>query len=133
MIELSRPLMPAFLCAVVLSAAAADDLLIADFEQNDYGAWKATGGAFRTPARDAQLTTLEIENSRGRGVASSELEGDRPIGTLTSPDFTIQRPYISFLIAGGGYERHTCLNLLVAGKIVRSATGWNSDRLIPAS
>jgi len=126
-------MMHAFLCWVALSAAVAGDLLIADFEQHDYGAWKADGSAFRGPARDAQLATLEIENGRGRGVASSELEGDRPMGTLTSPDFTIQRPYISFLIAGGGYERHTSLNLVVGGKIVRSATGWNSDRLVPAS
>ena len=116
------------------SCAASADLLVTDFETENFGAWKSIGTAFRRgPARDAQLTTLEIENSRGRGIASSEVEGDGPIGTLTSPEFKIERAYISFLIAGGGYERHTCLNLLVAGKIVRSATGWNSDRFVAAS
>ena len=132
---LSRLLLAALLgvSAPALRAASAD-LLIADFEGKDYGAWTSTGTAFRRgPARDAQLTTLEIEDARGHGVASSEIEGDAPMGTLTSPAFKIERAYISFLIAGGAYERHTCLNLLVGGKIVRSATGWNSDRLAAAS
>jgi sucrose-6-phosphate hydrolase SacC (GH32 family) len=111
-----------------------DDVVIADFEGQDFGQWHATGTAFRQgPARDPQFAALEIENARGRGVASSEMEGDRPVGTLTSPAFRIQRSYISFLIGGGDYERHACLNLLVGGKTVRSATGWNSDRLVARS
>jgi fructan beta-fructosidase len=80
--------------------ASAAALIIAGFE-NGFGEWRATGRAFgRGPARDGQLTRLEIENARGRGVASSELEGDGPQGTLTSPPFMIERGYISFLIAG---------------------------------
>src|SRR3954465_14706309 len=76
---------------------AAEEITIADFEGKDYGAWKATGTAFsKGPARDEQLPQLEIENAQGHGVASSEIEGDQPIGTLTSPEFAIQRPYISF-------------------------------------
>jgi fructan beta-fructosidase len=118
----------------VTAAQNSADLSISDFEALDFGSWHATGTAFhRGPARDAALTTLEIENSHGRGVASSELEGDRPTGTLTSPAFRIERTYISFLVAGGNYERHTCINLLVNGKIVRSATGWNSDRFVAQS
>ncbi len=66
-------------------------------------------------------------------VASSEIEGDGPTGTLTSPEFKIARKYISFRIGGGDYERDTCVNLLVDGKVVKSATGWRSDRLAPAS
>ncbi len=130
---LSRVITLAALVAGTLRAASAD-IAISDFEQESYAAWRATGTAFRRgPARDAQLVTLEIENARGRGVASSELEGDSPLGTLTSSPFKVERAYISFLIAGGHYERHTCLNLLVGGKIVRSATGWNSDRLVEQS
>jgi fructan beta-fructosidase len=114
--------------------AASTDLLIADYEANNYGAWKATGTAFRKgPASGDLITKLEIENAHGSGVASSEIEGDAPTGSLTSPGFKIERAYISFRIAGGGYERHTWLNLLVGGKIVRSTTGWNSDRLVAAS
>ncbi len=134
-----NPLFPLFLA--VLSGvsmlnlySASADLLIADFAEKDFPTWTATGTAFRKgPASGELLTTLEIENAVGAGVASSEIEGDKPTGTLTSPAFKIERAYISFRIAGGGYERHTCLNLFVGGKIVRSATGWNSDRLAAAS
>ena len=79
------------------------------------------------------LAKLEIENSLDDQVFSSEIEGDRPIGTLTSPEFKIARKYISFRIGGGDYEHHTCINLLIDGKVFCSATGWRSDRLAPAS
>src|SRR5262245_52252228 len=111
-----------------VTACLAADLPIGQIGQTDYGNWTATGTAFRKgPASSALLTLLEIENTREAVVLSSEIEGDKPQGTLTSPAFKIERAYIAFRIAGGNYERHTCLNLLVGGKIVRSATGWNSD------
>ncbi len=115
-------------------ASYAEDVPIGHFGGADYGDWKATGTAFQKgPATGDLLTKLEIETAAGVGVASSEIEGDQPIGTLTSPDFKVSKKYISFCIGGGGYEIHTCLNLLINGKVVRSATGWKSDRLVPAS
>ncbi len=112
----------------------AEDLVIGHFGSTNYGKWKATGTAFnRGPAADGLLAKLEIENARDNHVASSEIEGDAPMGTLTSPEFRIKRKYISFLISGGDYEHDTCLNLLVHGHVVRSATGWRSNRLAPTS
>ena len=113
---------------------SAQDLRIPGFTGTNYGDWKTTGLAFRLgPASGDVLARLGIENSRDNRVISSEMEGDGPTGTLTSPAFKIARKYISFLISGGDYERDTCLNLLVNGTIVKSATGWKSDRLAPAS
>lgn len=110
------------------------DILLSDFESSSYGDWTAKGEAFRRgPARGEQLVSLEIEGASGSGVASSELSGDEPTGTLTSPSFRVDRDFIAFLIAGGDYERDACVNLLVDGAVVRSATGWNSDRLTPAA
>jgi len=113
----------------------AQDIPISSFTATSYGNWIATGTAFKKgPAADEALQKqLEIENARGAIVASSEIEGDGPQGTLTSPPFEISRKYLSFRIAGGNYELSTCLNLLVEGKIVRSATGWRSDRLEASS
>jgi sucrose-6-phosphate hydrolase SacC (GH32 family) len=112
----------------------ADDLVIGAFQGTNYGAWTATGDAFKPgPAGADSWTNLEIENAGDAAVISSEMEGDGPTGTLTSPVFQIERKYISFRIGGGDYERDTCLNLLLDGKVVKSATGWRSDRLAPAS
>lgn len=112
----------------------AQDIAIGHFQGADYADWAATGTAFRLgPAKGDMLTKLEIENSSAGSVASSEIEGDGPKGTLTSPEFVIQRKAIAFRIGGGNYERHTCLNLLVGGKMVKSATGWRSDRLAATS
>jgi fructan beta-fructosidase len=112
----------------------AEDIAIGRFAKANYGDWQATGTAFQKgPASGDLLTKLEIENARDSAVASSEIEGDAPTGTLTSPEFRISRRYIAFRIGGGNYEVHTCLNLLIQGKVVKSATGWRSDRLMPTS
>jgi len=114
--------------------STSSDILICDFEDPTYTNWTTTGAAFKPgPAFGDLPAKLEVENLHGHGLASSEIEGDGPTGILTSPAFKIERRYISFLIAGGHYEHHTCLNLLVDGKIIHSATGWNSDRLTPVS
>lgn len=121
--------------AVAAASAAAADIPVGVFKGTTYDGWTVTGEAFRPgPVREEKLLkTLEIENApEGAGVACSEIDGDGPQGTLTSPEFKIERKYIEFTVAGGNYERHTCVNLLVGGKIVRSATGWRSDRLTPA-
>ncbi|QJE95119.1 glycoside hydrolase family 32 protein [Luteolibacter luteus] len=134
-----RPVLSSLLLAG--SAFAADDILIADFEGTTYAPWQVTGTAFNAgPARGASLGPLEITNGVGSGVACSEnfnagtgTGNDAPQGRLLSPAFEIQRKYISFRIGGGDYERHACLNLLVDGKIAKSATGRNSDALYAAS
>jgi sucrose-6-phosphate hydrolase SacC (GH32 family) len=130
---MTTPPLTAFLLLSAANCLAAD-LPIGHLGATDYGDWTATGAAFRKgPASGALLAALEIENSSGGVVLSSEIEGDGPQGTLTSAAFKIERDYISFRIAGGNYERHTCLNLLARGRSVRSATGWNSDRLVAQS
>lgn len=116
-------------------AASQGESAIGHFEGTNYGGWKASGTAFNPgPASGDLLSRLEIENAPAAGaVASSEIKGDKPTGTLTSPVFKIARLFIAFRIGGGDYEGDTCLNLLVDGKVVKSATGWRSDRLAPAS
>ena len=100
----------------------------------NFGAWRAEGGAFRDgPAGGEWLARLEIENAVDGVVLSSERDGDRPTGRLVSPEFTLERKYVAFRIGGGDDETNLCLNLVVDGRVVRSATGWRSDRLVPTS
>jgi hypothetical protein len=129
---------PAFCLFVsALAASAANDILIADFEGTDYGAWRATGEAFgKAPARGTLPGQMAVDGFTGEGLANSFVGGDKSTGTLTSPPFKIERPFISFLIGGGGYSNETCMNLIVDGKTVRTATGPNiqsggSERLQP--
>ncbi|OYO30713.1 glycoside hydrolase family 32 protein [Janthinobacterium sp. PC23-8] len=68
----------------------------------------------------------------GSGVLNSFFgAGDASKGSLTSPTFTISRAYINFLIGGGnhpyGSDNPTAVVLKVNGKVVRSATGADSE------
>ena len=127
-------LLPFAALLALISIGRAADLPIGHFGRTNYGDWKATGTAFNLgPAAGELLPKLEIENARDAQVASSEMNGDAPMGTLTSPQFKIARKYISFRIGGGDYEHDTGVNLLINGKIVKSAVGWRSDRLVPTS
>ncbi len=134
MMKTNYPLGVLLCLTALIPLCRADETPIGHIGLADYGDWKATGTAFQKgPAAGGLLPKLEIENSKAAAVISSEIEDDGPQGTLTSPEFKIARPYIAFRIGGGDYERKTCINLLVDGRIVKSATGRNSDRLIPAS
>jgi len=120
------------LCLLVLvpnvSVVAGEEgeLVIADFEESGYGQWVATGQAFGTgPAKGRLGGQMEVTGFLGQGLVNSFFDGDRSTGTLTSPEFKIERKYISFLIGGGRYPGQTCMNLLVGRKIARTATGPN--------
>src|SRR5262249_60260426 len=121
------------------TARADEDILIADFEGTDYGDWKTTGEAFgRGPARGTLPGQMPVSGYKGKGLVNSFYKGDRTTGTLTSPEFTIQRKYITFLIGGGKDPEKLAMNLLVGGKVVRTATGVNdkpggSEALEPAA
>jgi len=102
--------------------------------QGGIASWTATGTAFaQRTASGSLIRKLEIENAADDAVITSEVEGDRPVGTLTSPEFKIEKRYVAFRIGGGDYERDTCMDLMIRGKVVRSATGRRSDRLIAMS
>ncbi len=109
-------------------ARAADEIIFADFEGENYGEWKATGEAFGTgPARGTLSGQMYVEGYVGKGLVNSFLGGDKSVGTLTSPEFKIERKFISFLIGGGGFAGKTCMNLVIDGKTVRTATGPNTE------
>ena len=71
-------------------------------------------------------------NSHASAPGGSIQEKDGKTGTLTSAAFTIERRYITFLIGGGAQRGQTCLELLVDGAVVASATGHDANRMQPA-
>ena len=114
------------LAAGVLAAEDRADLVVADFEGENYGDWKATGEAFGPgPAKGTLPNQMPVVGFLGKGLVNSYFKGDDSIGTLTSPPLKIERRFLNFLIGGGQYPGEACIQLKVEGKIVRSATGPN--------
>lgn len=111
---------------------AAPPTVFADFEGGDYGAWTVEGTAFGTqPATGTLPNQQRVSGHLGRGLVNTYLGGDEPQGRLLSPEFTLERPFLSFLIGGGSHAGQTCVNLLVDGRVVRTATGRDTERLEP--
>jgi sucrose-6-phosphate hydrolase SacC (GH32 family) len=116
---------------VAMSATAANDskdVVIADFEGQDYAGWKVTGDAFgKGPAQGTLPGQMHVSGFEGKGLVNSFLGGDGATGSLRSPEFRIDRKYVRFLIGGGRDEARLVMRLIVDGKPVRSATGPNDS------
>ena len=123
----------------VTHANGSEPIVVADFEGTDYGTWKVVGTAFGSgPARGRLEGQMPVEGYQGQGLVNSFKGGDDATGKLTSPPFKIERKFLTFLIGGGGWVDETCMNLIVDGKVVRSAIGpntqaGNTERLAPAA
>ncbi len=123
---------------LIASAFASEDILVADFEGETYGEWKAEGDAFGTgPSKGTLPSQMHVSGFNGKGLVNSFLGGDSTTGTLTSPPIKIERKYLTFLVGGGGHAGRTCMNLLVDNEIVHTITGANtrsggSEELEPA-
>lgn len=119
-----------------------EDVLFEDFESEIYEGWTAEGTAFGSGPQ-SQATTPSYQGDLGavgkRWVNSHNMRdnvdvarGDKHVGTLTSKDFLIERPLIKFLVGGGNHQDETCVNLIIDGKVVRSQTGFNQNKMRPA-
>ncbi|HVA47272.1 MAG TPA: glycoside hydrolase family 32 protein [Pirellulales bacterium] len=116
----------------LFARCAADDeqtagIVFADFEGGDYGRWQTSGTAFGAgPAKGTLAGQMPVSGFLGKGLVNSFVGGDEATGKLTSPEFKIEGKFIGFLIGGGGYPGKTCMNLLVEGRVLRTATGPNT-------
>ncbi|MFL5245581.1 MAG: GH116 family glycosyl hydrolase [Gemmataceae bacterium] len=104
--------------------------VFADFESGTYGDWKKTGDCFgEKPATGTLPNQQPVTGFGGKYLVNTFVDGDKTTGNLTSPEFTVNRPYVQFRIGGGNFPGRTCINLKVAGKVVRTATGKNQEKL----
>jgi hypothetical protein len=58
---------------------------------------------------------------------------DSHTSEVLTPAFEIKLDYITFLISGANMPGEACVNLVVDGKLVRSATGSDNDMLAPVA
>lgn len=116
-----------------------EERVFADFESGTYDGWTVTGDAFGMMPQTLETIAPYQGRINGRGkffVNSHNIrpggdvrKGDRLTGTLTSAEFLIDFDSIEFLVGGGQHKGKTCVNLLVDGKSVLSATGKASNQM----
>ncbi len=101
------------------------DKVFCDFESENYGDWQVEGQAFGPgPAVGGFANQMQVSGFLGKRLVNTYFGGDGSKGKLTSPEFKIEMPFISFLLGGGGHPG-THIDLLVDGKAVRTARGPN--------
>ena len=113
------------------------DVLFDDFESGRFDKWTVEGNAFdKGPLEidgldspkskslsDRNWAKLYCPGRQGKYVAHSACQNTNgPQGKLTSRPLTVDRQALKFLI-GGGSSPATRMDLLVDGKVVRTASG----------
>lgn len=116
-----------------------EDVVFDDFESGEYLRWTPEGSAFGIrPTPTSEMPGYQGDvNAQGRFVVNTHnarqgedvRQADEHTGTLTSEPFVIERGFINFRIGGGNHASRTELQLLVGDKVVRTATGSNSNRM----
>ncbi|GAA4563428.1 hypothetical protein GCM10023176_07350 [Micromonospora coerulea] len=101
------------------------DFEFPDGQTYEQAGWTATGGL-----RDRAPVVGPARSERGHvgdKLLTTFFEADSTTGTLTSPGFTIDRNHLSVLVGAGGHltdgTGRTVVELLVDGRVVRTATG----------
>lgn len=120
-------------------AARRSDILFEDFQKETYEGWEVRGTAFGPgPIEKLKMPSYQGDvGSDGKRVVNSHnvrsgedvTSGDAHTGRLRSRPFSIERDYIHFFIGGGNHPAKTCINLLLEGEIVLSATGHDANRM----
>ncbi|MHC4181238.1 MAG: GH116 family glycosyl hydrolase, partial [Planctomycetota bacterium] len=115
------------------------DIAFDSFERPTYQGWTTEGAAFGDgPVEKKNIPNYQgdvggegkrVVNSHASAPGNDVREKDSHVGTLTSRPFTIQRRFVQFLVGGGAHRGRTCVNLLIDGKPVASATGRNDNRM----
>ena len=109
-------------------------VLFEDFESGTFAKWTLTGEAFGDKPQTGTMPRQQrVSGFKGKGLVNTFTAGDGVQGTATSQPFTIERRYINFLIGGGSHAGRTCMNLLVDGKVVRTAAGSDKELLEAAA
>lgn len=116
-----------------------DEEVFADFESGTYEGWTVTGDAFgEMPQTLATIGSYQGKiNAVGKYFVNSHNirnggdvgRGDSLTGTLTSRPFKIDFDAIEFLVGGGAHQGQTCVNLVIDGKPVLSATGKSNNQM----
>jgi fructan beta-fructosidase len=120
-----------FLLVHVTAQGQSTDILIADFEGSDYLEWSTTGKAFGNgPVKGKLIDQPYAEGHQGVCFANSGTGGNAGTGTLTSPEFTIERNTIQFLIGGGSHPNDIFIDLIVNDSVIRHSWPYSNYHMV---
>ncbi len=89
-----------------------------------------TGPAFSGTTKRPVKGQQKVSGYVGEGLLNSfDPNGDGQVGTLLSPEFTINKRYLKFLVGGGKQKEKTSVNLWINDRIVETAVGNNTEQL----
>ena len=83
--------------------------VLEDFDDGSWGQWQVANepGNWRdgpfglAPAAGTLPGQNPVSGFRGAGLVNGFHDGDWPVGTLSSPEFTIEDDFVNFLVGGG--------------------------------
>lgn len=108
------------------------DEVFDDFESGTYDNWRIEGNCFGPcPAKGTLANQNPVTGFRGNFLLNTYFNGDGSTGRAISKPFIIHKKYIHFLIGGGNHPGRACINLIVNGTVVRTATGVDDEQLRP--
>ncbi|MGD9127399.1 MAG: GH116 family glycosyl hydrolase [Planctomycetia bacterium] len=91
---------------------------------------KATPAFETGPSKGTAKGQNTVSGFLGHGLVNSfDPKGDGSIGTLTSPEFTVNKKYLHFLVGGGAAKHTEYVGVLVGDKLVFKASGKDSETL----
>jgi quinoprotein glucose dehydrogenase len=107
--------------------------VLENFDNDGFNGWTVEGQAFGKGPISGKTPEMiaPFRGHAGDYLVCSAHGGDDPTGTLTSPEFQIDREFFAFLIGGGAFPGKTVVQLLHEGRVVREATGRNSLEMRP--
>ena len=113
---------------------AAASVVFANFESGTFDGWTLEGNCWGSEPATDQTFGGAIKGFEGKRYLCSfhPQLGGKATGKATSKEFVIEQPFINFLIGGGKRPGEACINLVVDGKVVRTATG-NGRRTLDAA
>jgi hypothetical protein len=108
--------------------APAGSRRVLGFESGSFEGWDLEGSAFgRKPAGGPVWTQGPVGPFEGSFLANSYHGGDPGRGSMRSPEFTVDRPVLTYRVGGGNRPGEIMVRLLVEGQEVHRGTGPGSD------
>ena len=116
--------------------AISTEVLLEDFEGQDFAGWEAEGNAFaRGPQSPDTVRSAFDGHVLSRCVNTCDDRpggnGDDDTGMLTSAPFLIEHPVLRFSLSGGKFPGETCLELIVDEDVVQMVHGQGDVTMRP--